>query len=147
MGDWNHCTHEQQRALTGGDDAIAVVLHRADSRGAHGGGGGGDHDECADDDERAAERIHLQTYCHLSCDYGNEDDEDDVEETRGSSDRGALCPPAFCVRDERSSREGGAREGNARGAQTTVQRHISSYSPADVTCIRLWEQQEKSPSS
>lgn len=119
MGDCNHCT--QQRPLSVVDD-ITVVFHKVDSHGKNSGGG----DECGDD-ERTAETIHLQSNCRVLCSYDDDDEGDgdgDAEETRrsGSSPQGtekrALCPPAFCVRDEQSSREGSAHEGNVRGAHT-----------------------------
>lgn len=127
MGDCNQCAHE--RASSAGDD-ITVVFHKVGSRGRNSGGSGDDdRDECGDD-ERTQERIHLQSNCRVSygCDEDDDDDDgdDDAEETRGSdssprgSDTRALCPPAFCVRDKPSSREGSAQEGNVRGAQTYI---------------------------
>ncbi|KAM9336655.1 solute carrier family 35 member G1 [Symphorus nematophorus] len=115
MDDCNHCTHE--RAVLSGEDDITVVFHKVDSH--HGlNSGCDDHDDECGDDDRTAERIHLQRNCRVSCDYGDDDAEEEQEEARGGensqegSERNALCPPAFCVRSEpTASREESARQG------------------------------------
>ncbi|XP_071317928.1 solute carrier family 35 member G1 [Trachinotus anak] len=124
MGDCNHCTHE--RALSVEDD-ITVVFHKVDSHGK--GSGGDDHhhhhhhhhrDECGDDDEQAAERLHLQGNCHVSCGYG--EDAEGKEEARGSDgsqeggEEKTWCPPALCVRSKPASPRGGrVREEKPKG--------------------------------
>ncbi|XP_040885536.1 solute carrier family 35 member G1 [Toxotes jaculatrix] len=107
MGDCNHCTYERPLSV---EDDITVVFHKVDS---HGTNSGDDHGECGDD-ERAAERIHLRSKCHVSCGY--DDDAEEKQEARRSEDslegseKKTLCPPAFCVRSKTASREGSARE-------------------------------------
>lgn len=93
------------------EDGVSVVFHKVDS---HDDTNSGDE---SGDDERTAARIHLQSNCHVSCDY-----DDDAEGARGSdnslegSEKKTLCPPAFCVRSRLASRDGSAHEGRREHA-------------------------------
>ncbi|KAJ4940141.1 hypothetical protein JOQ06_026450 [Pogonophryne albipinna] len=101
MGDWNHC--ERERALSI-EDGVTVVFHKVDSHATI----NSDDDDDSGDDERTTATIHLQSNCHVSCDY----EDGDAEEARTNSPEGitkkTLCLPAFCVRGKLASQEGSA---------------------------------------
>ncbi|KAK5905972.1 hypothetical protein CgunFtcFv8_001876 [Champsocephalus gunnari] len=101
MGDWNHC--ERERALSI-EDGVTVVFHKVDSHATI----NSDDDDDSGDDERTTATIHLQSNCHVSCDY----EDGDAEEARANSPEGitkkTLCPPTFCVRGKLASQEGSA---------------------------------------
>lgn len=109
MGDCNHLTRE--RASSVGDD-ITVALHALDSHSTN-----SEH-ECGDD-ERAAERIHLQTYRRVSGSHEEDENAEESEEAggsdtspQGSEEAKTLCLPACCVRGKPASRRESAHEGS-----------------------------------
>ncbi|XP_042363934.1 solute carrier family 35 member G1 isoform X2 [Plectropomus leopardus] len=100
MGDCNHCTHERPLSV---EDGVTVVFHKVDGHGTN--SGDDDHDDSGDD-ERTTEMIHLQSNCHVLCEY----DGDAAEEEARGSEQKTLCSPAFCVRGRLASRDGSAHE-------------------------------------
>uniref|UniRef100_A0A669D9A7 Solute carrier family 35 member G1 n=1 Tax=Oreochromis niloticus TaxID=8128 RepID=A0A669D9A7_ORENI len=101
MADCNHCTHE--RALSVEAD-VTVAFYKVDS---HDKNSAYDRQEPGTND-RAPERIHLRSNGQASCEYDDEDDDDEqLEGARGrgnslesSGEEKTSCPPAFCVRSK-----------------------------------------------
>ncbi|KAI9514188.1 hypothetical protein NQZ68_035215 [Dissostichus eleginoides] len=102
MGDWNHC--ERERALSI-EDGVTVVFHKVDS---HATNNSDDVEDDSGDDERTTATIHLQSNCHVSCDYEDGDAEEARVNLPEGSTKKTLCPPSFCVRGKLASREGSA---------------------------------------
>uniref|UniRef100_UPI003AB0AAB2 solute carrier family 35 member G1 n=1 Tax=Centroberyx gerrardi TaxID=166262 RepID=UPI003AB0AAB2 len=110
MGDFTDCNHSTDQRVLSVQDDITVVFHKVGNHDDDDGGGGyyDDDDKCGGDDERAAERIHLQSNSHVSCDNDAEEKVRGRTKSPDGSEKKTLCPPAFCLGGNKPTAQGGS---------------------------------------